>query len=542
MSVPRKRTQRSFFDVAFLVEDLFKPDDRYRLFREQVLPALCQARETLAGLYCEANGRPAIEPVVMAGVTLLQFMEKVSDRRAVELVRMHLGWKFAMDLEVTYEGFHATSLVSFRERLLEGQAERVVLDAVLDRLRQAGLVRKRSKQRLDSTHVLGWVSAMSRLEVVRETLRLALGAMDRVGAAPDWADWGVVKERYRGAPSDWRHVSREELRRRFEQAGVDAARLIAWEGPGSDAWRETEAAGVLQRVFVEQYEAVDGVVKGRSKESSGTVQNPHDPDAQWATKNAKDKRGWVGYKAQVVETVPETAGPKPAGEPTDQFVTEVTTTEAIASDLDGMERALTAQESHGQERPSELFVDAAYVSDDTLAESAERGTELVGPARPCPTHKGGLSVERFDVDVSNRRAVCPAGKTSTQCSFIHDSHQGNAYYRFEWGAACDACALRGSCTTSKSGRRSVCVGEHHDRLQARRREMKTEAFRKRMHQRNAIEGTISELTRLGLRRTRYRGLAKTTLANDVLAAACNVRRWLRLLAWRQQNAPALASA
>jgi len=87
----------------------------------------------------------------------------------------------------------------------------------------------------------------------------------------------------------------------------------------------------------------------------------------------------------------------------------------------------------------------------------------------------------------------------------------------------------------------VCVGVHHDRLQARRREMKTEAFGQRMHQRNAIEGTISELTRLGLRRTRYRGLAKTTLANDFLAAACNVRRWLRLLAWRQETAPAWAS-
>ena len=60
MSVPRKRTQRSFFDVAFLVEDLFKPGDRYRLFREQVLPALRVARTRLAGLYCEANGRPAI--------------------------------------------------------------------------------------------------------------------------------------------------------------------------------------------------------------------------------------------------------------------------------------------------------------------------------------------------------------------------------------------------------------------------------------------------------------------------------------------------
>ncbi|MCX7001732.1 MAG: transposase [bacterium] len=52
-----------------------------------------------------------------------------------------------------------------------------------------------------------------------------------------------------------------------------------------------------------------------------------------------------------------------------------------------------------------------------------------------------------------------------------------------------------------------------------------------MHQRNAIEGTISELTRNGMRRTRYRGLAKTRLANYFHGVACNIRRWLRLLAW-----------
>lgn len=54
-----------------------------------------------------------------------------------------------------------------------------------------------------------------------------------------------------------------------------------------------------------------------------------------------------------------------------------------------------------------------------------------------------------------------------------------------------------------------------------------------MRQRNAIEGTISELVRgYGMRRTRYRGLAKTRLANYFIGAACNVHRWLRLMTWR----------
>ena len=62
--------------------------------------------------------------------------------------------------------------------------------------------------------------------------------------------------------------------------------------------------------------------------------------------------------------------------------------------------------------------------------------------------------------------------------------------------------------------------------------MKTPEFRQRMRRRNAIEGTISELVRLGLRRTRYRGLAKTRLHGYLVGAACNIGRWLRLEAWR----------
>jgi len=62
--------------------------------------------------------------------------------------------------------------------------------------------------------------------------------------------------------------------------------------------------------------------------------------------------------------------------------------------------------------------------------------------------------------------------------------------------------------------------------------MRTEAFAQDMHHRNGIEGTLSELVRAyGLRRARYRGLARVRLQNYFIGAACNVRRWFRRLAW-----------
>jgi hypothetical protein len=82
----------------------------------------------------------------------------------------------------------------------------------------------------------------------------------------------------------------------------------------------------------------------------------------------------------------------------------------------------------------------------------------------------------------------------------------------------------------------LVVGEHHDHLQRRRRQMQTEAFQEAMQHRNGIEGTISEFVRNGGRRTRYRGLAKTSLCNYLHGAALNVKRVIRLLRYRMSVA------
>ena len=100
MSIPKQDHQATFYDASFLAYDLFDKNDRYDVFRKRVFPALQAVREDLCQLYCLDNGRPGVEPVVMAGVTLLQFMETVPDRKAVENVRLHLGWKHALNIRL----------------------------------------------------------------------------------------------------------------------------------------------------------------------------------------------------------------------------------------------------------------------------------------------------------------------------------------------------------------------------------------------------------------------------------------------------------
>lgn len=541
MTLPRYDEQASFFDVSFLAEGLFEESDKYRIFRTVILPALEAKRGELCRLYCSDNGRAAVEPVILAGVMLLQFMEKAPDRQAVHNVRLNLGWKHALNLQVDYKGFHPTTLVYFRNRLLENDQARCVFDAVLHELNNKKLIERKGKQRIDSTHILGCVAQMSRLEIVRETIRLFLEMVEHIGMDNRLPCWGQYHERYMETEPQWHKMEQKTLFDKFHQSGIDMHDLLTWaqSHPAIGCHDRTD---LLKRVFEEQYEIIDNGLVRRKVELVGCVKNPHDPQVQWSCKQRDRTKGWEGYKTQIAETVPQTpADQKIKDSPTKMFITEVTTTEAIASDLAGRRRLEEAQEKHGLGAADELYADGGYISDDTLAKAAKEGRRLIGPARPSANPSGTLfTVEDFDISISERKAICPAGHNSTQCSTLENQKTGKIDYRFEWSYQCDDCSSRSKCTKSFSGRRMLVVGQHHDYLQARRREMHTEEFKRKMQRRNAIEGTISEFIRNGARRTRYRGLAKTALANYLHGAAINAKRWIRQIQYEIQATAAMA--
>src|SRR5262244_949712 len=131
-----------------------------------------------------AWGQPGLPPWRLALVTIMQFRENLADRQAAEAVRARIDWKYLLSLELTDPGFDFSVLSEFRDRLLAGRAEEVLLDKLLERCRALGLLTARGQQRTDSTHFLAAIRVLNRLELVAETLRAALNAVATV--APDW--------------------------------------------------------------------------------------------------------------------------------------------------------------------------------------------------------------------------------------------------------------------------------------------------------------------------------------------------------------------
>ncbi len=536
MSLKPLASQRSFYHTDYLCADLFGAANRYRLFREKIWPKLLELSPKLHALYCEDNGRPAIDPVLLCGVTLLQFIEKVADRGASEHVVYHLGWKYALDLELDYEGFHSTVLVYFRDRLEEKKAQRMIFDGVVKLLMELGLVKRKGKQRLDSTHIVGYVKAMSWLECAMETLRLGLEDLKaEVGSKKRPEFWERLWVSYVQSQLDWR-LSKTEHASRYRQCGQDMRGLLEWIDRSDPKLSEREAVKLLRRVFEEQFEVVEGKLELTTKRPSAAVQNPHDPDAHYADKGTKQ---WIGYKVHVLESVDPQQPIKKKGEPAEHFIIEMLTTEAAQDEMSGLAETLRTEQEHHGIIPQAMYADAGYVTENTLTQAEQNGIELLGPTRPDP-HKGAYNSNAFHVDIDKRQAVCPQGNLSSQCSRIRDNYMGTEYYRIEWASQCDRCPVQKQCTRSKSGRRTLVVGLRHDLVQKRRKEMREAGFSKSMHPRNGIEATHSELVRgHAMRRTKYRGLSRVSLSHYFMGAACNVKRYLNLLAF-QMRTPTLS--
>lgn len=473
MSLPEIKRQRTFFDtdqvLKRLVTKAVKGAERFVFFAERIWPELLKLRPHLEAMYCLENGRPAEEPVRMTAVTLLQFMERLPDRQAAEACAWDGRWKPALHMEVDEPGFHATTLVKFRDRLIRHGLERVGFEGVLNAMREAGCLPRNTRQRLDSSHVIGLVSRMSRVECVRETLRLALEALERIEALARPGAWPAWWERYVESKLDYQ-TGAAQLRAKMEQAGGDARDLLRWAKGQEGAAAAQEVLLLLGRVYTENFEETPAdAVDPRRAQPPGAAHNPHDPEAQWSAKSTIKDKAWVGYKVQVAET---------------------------------------------------------------------EGRELKGPMAPPPSKEGRISSEAFDLSLADRRAICPAGQVSTNCSRLEEQKTGVVTHRFEWNnALCAGCLQRACCLGPGQSHRTLVVGEHHDRIQARRKEQKTAMFQADMRRRNGIEGTISELVRgHGLRRCRYRGLGKTQLQNWFTGAACNLKRWCRRQVWELRQA------
>jgi transposase len=484
------------------------------------------------------GGQPAEAPARLALATVLQFVEGLSDRQAADAVRGRIDWKYALGLELADPGFDHTVFSEFRSRLVAGQAEQLLLDTLLDRARELGLLQKRGRQRTDSTHVLAAVRVLNRLERVGETLRATLNALATV--APEWlqawapAEWyaryGERVENYYLPKSDQARLALAAV------IGADGQILLAaLERATEHSWlREVPAVKMLRRVWAEQYSEHEGQLRWREVKDMPSpaelIASPYDPEARYSNKRSVE---WIGYKVHLTETCDET---RP------QLIVNVETTPATTPDdnmLKDVHRSLDKRDL----LPSEHLVDKGYTDSHVLVDSQrEYGVTIIGPVADDPSWQArageGFDKSQFRVDWDHQTVTCPAGKQSI--SFLPNTYPKNGMV---WEARfarqdCTPCRFRSQCTKAKKEPRLIGLQtrEQYEALQAARQQQTTAEFRQRYAARAGIESTHEQaIRRCGLRWCRYLGSAKTHLQHLLTAAAINL---VRIADWWQGKTPA----
>ncbi|RME34525.1 MAG: IS1182 family transposase [Deltaproteobacteria bacterium] len=502
----------------------------HRAFREP--SAVMRLRDELGVVYRDhdfaelfsTQGQPGVSPALLAMVIVMQYMEGLSDRQAADAVRGRIDWKYALGLALDDAGFDFTVLSTFRQRLLAGAQETYLLDRLLQVCHERQLL-KSGKQRTDSTHVLGAVRTLNRLELVMETLRHALNHLAQ--QAPTWlqqqvtADWF---DRYGARVRDYRlpqsQAKREALAR---QVGIDGYHLLASvrSATASSSLWQVPAVETLRQVWIQQYYRTETSVEWRKNSdlAPGALRicSPHDVEVRASRKRTLD---WVGYKVHLTETCADDAP---------HLVTHVQTTPSTQADSDALAPIHAALTEKGL-APQSHLVDAGYPSAPHLVESQAQEIDLVcrvqQDTRWQALRADSYGLDAFTIDWEAKQVHCPQGQTSRTWS--EGTRKEEPVIRVQFAREqCLSCSARSQCTTAQTRGRSLQLHPQprHEALQRARQRQHTQAFQQQYAKRAGVEGTISQATRsFSLRRSRYVGMAKSHLQHIFSAVALNFSR------------------
>ena len=466
----------------------FLAENRRRLFPD----------EMFADLFGSGRGRPSVPGPVIAVVMVLQALEGLSDREAIQSLRRDIAWKAAAGLSLSDGGFHPTVLTLWRARLRASDRPERIFDAVRRLIDECGVLAGKDRRALDSTILDDAVATQDTVTMISSQIRRCRRLI------PQAADLVLVAHDYdsRAKPScDWSDPeSRSEL---INGLVSDALAVIAAVEDAKLSGEQADAVGLLGVVAGQDVEA-DPEREGRWRIARRVAKDRTistvDPDARHGHKTRAHKRD--GYKAHI------------AAEPETGLVTAAKITGANTPDAD-----LVADLVADQAPDSEVIADSAYGSGPALETFDQNNlTPITKPIVRKPHIENGYHRDDFDIDTKARTVTCPVGHTAR----IRPG--GTAPF----AKRCKDCPKRARCTTAKKGR-TIVVDKYHDlRAANKARWADDETKTTYRRYRPPVERSIAWLTRGKARRVPYQGTKANQMWFTTKTAAINLQRLINL--------------
>lgn len=520
--------------TANFCEDRVDPDSIYGVLHRECFNLFPD--EMFADLFTDV-GRRSVPPMIVAVVMVLQRIEGLSDREAVDRFAFDARWKYAAGgLDFDYPGFVHTVLVDMRARLARSARPNRIFETTLEAARAAGLVGRRRV--LDSTPLYDAVATMDTVTLIRSAVRGLLRVAD--------AELAVELRGLLRRDDDYAAAGKpvcdydDPDARAALVAGLarDAMALVEVVDGRELAAEVNQAAQLLATVVGQDLDRdTDGVFRIARRVAKDRVISTVDPDARHGHKTSA--RGFDGFKGHIaidpdVEIVTATevsAANAGDAEPAADLLADDlpgltctdTAAEAGTDGEDDPDLGAGAQASAGLERGEEhpaVYGDAAYGAGKLLAGLETAGAQIFTKVQP-PTAPGGrFAKDRFTIDLHAGTVSCPNAVTVP----IRPATAGGATAVF--GAACAACPLAARCTSSAAGR-TITISRYEAELSRARTAQADPAWVADYRAtRPKVERKIAHLMRRrhGGRRARVRGITKVAADFALLAAAVNLAR------------------
>ncbi len=531
MSLGRAELQRDLLDdVSWFCEEVLPTGSIYSVLhreRHRLFPD-----EMFADLF-KPTGRRSVPPSVVATVMVLQRLEGLSDREAVDRYSFDTRWRFAAGVGGYGDGkwgkFAHTVLVDMRARLAASEAPRRIFEVTKAVASQAGLLG--TKRVLDSTPLYDAVATMDTITLIRSAIRCLLKVADE-GLEGELRDALLSGDDYATTAKpqiDWDDTgAREEL---IDTRARDAfACLMILEGRELSV-EVREAAELLATVVGQDLEETeDGTYRIARRVAKDRVISTVDPEARHGHKTSA--KGFDGYSGHVsmdpdsefIASTATTAANEGDASVAAELIDEDLVDSEVASSSPGdasagSEPEPSCADEQESERPK-VYGDAAYGTGEFLNHLEEAGIDSVCKTQSPHNRDGLFTKSHFQVDLDTDTVTCPAGLTVP----IRRAADGGGIASF--AGACADCPLRPKCTQAARGR-SIRVGPHERLLaEARHRQQDPDWKADYRATRPKVERKIGHLMRRrhGGRRARVRGLAKVDADFNLLAAAHNLAR------------------
>lgn len=485
------------------------PADHY-LRRLKAAVDFPRFRPLVADCYAAESGRPALDPVVLLKLLLLQLHYGWSDAQVLQQAQVNVALRFFLDWSLATPPPEASLLSVFRQRL--GLARwQGILQEVVRQARAAGLVKDRLRLK-DATHVIANIAVPTTLQLVAQTREQLLQAAQPFAAAEVAAQRAAADELRAATRSQPNEV---RLLRRVEHLRM----LVTW----ATAWQERLDLG-QPPVPVEVYDAfatalalAHKILQDRQDDAGDQVRSLTDPEAR------RNKHGdyYDGYLLDVLLDADS------------ELITAVDILPANGDEAAHAE-ALLAQEEQAQGNDvAALSLDAIGFNGAVLAALSDapdgpQVTVYVPPKEQPPRYPHLFPPSAFTLNATRDEVTCPSGQTTR--TRHRDSKDHGWQYHFRT-SQCRACPLRAQCLPQGAKRgRQVSQNDYQAQYEAARQRATTDDYQKVRKLHSAIERKLNELVRWhDGRRVRYRRRLRVQVQYLLLAVVVNCKRMVRLL-------------